>query len=79
VVPGTVTYIDEAAFEDCFEAVICAPKGSYAERFAKRNGFRFVSAEDEAARRKKTERSAQAQAKRKERKGFFSRLFSKKA
>ena len=41
-IPASVTSIGYMAFCDCYESLtICAPRGSYAEKYAKKNNFPF--------------------------------------
>ncbi len=40
-IPESVTEIDNTTFYDCKKVTICAPKGSYAEAYAKRKNINF--------------------------------------
>ena len=41
-IPNSVTDIGQSAFSDCPDLVITAPQDSYAVRYAKKNGIRYV-------------------------------------
>ncbi len=45
-IPASVTYIDEEAFNTSTLGLICAPEGSYAEKFANEHNIEFVSDTD---------------------------------
>lgn len=45
-IPDSVTSIGNFAFSGCENLTIYAPKGSYAETYAKENGFAFVAIDD---------------------------------
>ena len=62
-IPKTVSYIDDTAFDGCYDLVIRAPRGSYAASFARRNAIRLVYTGEIEEPPKK---------------GLLARLFSKK-
>ena len=41
-IPASVTEIGEDAFKNCEKLIIFAPKGSYAEIYARENGIQFL-------------------------------------
>ena len=42
LIPASVTKIGEDAFKNCEKLTIFAPKGSYAETYARENGIQFL-------------------------------------